>query len=274
MTERIPQRGARHAATRGSDGEDGRLRAKARYPADMTAWGRTLVAIVGASVGVTGCLYFTDLNGLAGQDPADAATGDGGGLDGTLPTDGAATTDADAGSDAGGPRPCEAGTHDFCVDFDDGMLNVPPWTAISRDGTLEVEDGPSVSSPKALHAMLPARDDLGTVLRNRAVKSWAVPWRAVHAELDVFVKTPAWRDTDIDMELVELSLTSDTSNAGAGLFVRKNGIFAVASKAGEPPVVGAAFPYDTWTHITFDLDASHFRITVGSQILGSGPMPP
>ncbi len=93
------------------------------------------------------------------------------------------------------------------------------------------------------------------------------PWRAVHAELDVFVKTPAWRDTDIDMELVELSLTSDTNNAGAGLFVRKDGMFAVAARAGEPPVVGAAFPYDTWTHITFDIDASHFRITVGSQSL-------
>jgi hypothetical protein len=143
---------------------------------------------------------------------------------------------------------------------------VPPWTAISRDGLLVVEDGPAVSSPKALHATLPARGNVSLVQRDRAFKSWTMAWRAVHVELDLLVKTPAWSDTDREMELVEISLTSDTNAAGAGLFVTKAGIVIMPSKAGEPPINGRAFPFETWTHVTYDIDASHFRVVVGDQV--------
>jgi hypothetical protein len=230
---------------------------------------RTVLAVVLASLAATSCLYFTDLGGLAGGVSPDASTPSpndaAASPDGTrAPTDGGADADADAALPT---RVCEAGVHDFCVDFDDGKLTIPPWSALSRDGTLVVEDGLSVSPTKALHATLPARGGLAQTLRDRAFKNWGLSWRAVHAELDIFVVTPTWRAGDKEMELVELSLTSDTTAAGAGLFIGANGIIIVPSKAGEPHPTAPPFPYDTWTHLTFDIDASHYRITAGAQVL-------
>jgi hypothetical protein len=190
---------------------------------------------------------------------------DGAGVDGApMQADGGADADA-----AVATHFCEAGAHDFCIDFDDGKLTVPPWTAISRDGTLDVVDGLSVSSPKALHATIPERGSLGQTLRDRAFKSWVMPWRAVHVELDIYVVQPMWRDTDQDINLVEIGLTSDTVGAGAALYLVKSGVVVAPDKAGEPNVVGSAFPYGSWTHVTIDVDASHFRVDVGGEVLAA-----
>lgn len=231
----------------------------------------TTAAAAAAAAALAGCLYVTDLDGLSGDTQvagSDGGSSGGPGDEGGGGGDGG-VADGASGDASPGASPCAIGTHDLCDDFDHGVLGAA-WTNVNQapGGLLAIEDGPSVSPPRALHAMLPARGDVNTELRNRVFKIWEnTPWRAAHLELDMRVAAPAWSNGDRGTVLVIFTLESDTTTAGTFLFVQADGFVASAEGQNGLYASGPAFPYGEWTHVAVDISPSLIRVKYGAETL-------